>query len=186
MNDFTRLLEAEIPRLRRYALAFTHNAARADDLVQDTLVRAIANQHYWQWGTNLRAWLFTIMHNQNINAIRRSMREGRAVAFDDTSPFLTAPTDPTAGLSLRDLDRALASIPAEQREVILLVALEGYSYEQAATILGVPLGTIRSRLSRGRESLRTLLDRRDVSSAAEAGAVSKRRRDVSAREHAQA
>jgi RNA polymerase sigma-70 factor, ECF subfamily len=161
MNDFDRLLEKEIPRLRRYAFALTRNVSRADDLVQDTLVRAIAKQHSWQCGTNLRAWLFTIMHNQNVNVVRRSVREGTAVAVDDTGPFVAASTDPTAPLSLRDFDRALARIPAEQRQIILLIGLEGNSYEEAAAILDVPVGTVRSRLSRGRESLRNLTDRRD-------------------------
>jgi len=90
MNEFGRLLEQEIPRLRRYAFALTRNMSRADDLVQDTLVRAIAKQRCWQWGTNLRAWLFTLMHNQNVNGVRRSAREGMAVEFDDTWPFPTA------------------------------------------------------------------------------------------------
>ena len=166
MNDFGRLLEKEIPRLRRYARALTRNESRADDLVQDTLVRAIAHQHRWQCGTNLRAWLFTIMHNQNVNVVRRSVREGIAVAIDDASPFLIAPTDPTGPLSLRDLDRALARISEEQRQVILLVGLEGISYEEAATIFDVPIGTIRSRLSRGRAALRNLMDRRDGTEAA--------------------
>ena len=160
MNEFGRLLEKEIPRLRRYAFALTRNMSRADDLVQDTLVRAIAKQRCWQWGTNLRAWLFTLMHNQNVNGVRRSAREG-AVEFDDKWPFPIAATDPAAGLSLRDLDRALARIPQERRQVILLIGLEDMSYKEAATILDVPIGTIRSRLSRGRESLRILMDRRD-------------------------
>ena len=76
MNEFGPLLEKEIPRLRRYAFALTRNMSRADDLVQDTLVRAMAKQRCWQWGTNLRAWLFTLMHNQNVNVVRRSAREG--------------------------------------------------------------------------------------------------------------
>ena len=170
MNEFGRLLEQEIPRLRRYAFALTRNMSRADDLVQDTLVRAIAKQRCWQWGTNLRAWLFTLMHNQNVNGVRRSAREG-AVEFDDTWPFPTAATDPAAGLSLRDLDRALAQIPEERRQVILLIGLEDISYKEAATILDVPIGTIRSRLSRGRESLRTLMDGRDGTEAANRAAI---------------
>jgi RNA polymerase sigma-70 factor, ECF subfamily len=166
MNEFGQLLEKEIPRLRRYAFALTRNMSRADDLVQDTLVRAIAKQRYWQWGTNLRAWLFTIMHHQNADIVRHSAREGSAVAVDDAWPFPVAATDPTAALSLRDLDRALARISKEQRQVILLIGLEDISYKEAATILDVPIGTIRSRLSRGRESLRILMDRRDGTQAA--------------------
>jgi RNA polymerase sigma-70 factor (ECF subfamily) len=80
-GDFGRLLEKEIPRLRRYAFALTRNMSRADDLVQDSLVRAIAKQRYWQYGTNLRAWIFTIMHNQNVNVFRRSVRRG--ITVDD-------------------------------------------------------------------------------------------------------
>ena len=91
MNEFGRLLEKEIPRLRRYAFALTRNMSRADDLVQDTLVRAIAKQRYWQWGTNLRAWLFTIMHHQNADIVRHGAREGSAVAVDDAWPFPVAP-----------------------------------------------------------------------------------------------
>jgi len=162
MNEFGRLLEKEIPRLRRYAFALTRNMSRADDLVQDTLVQAIAKQRCWQCGTNLRAWLFTLMHNQNVNGVR----EGIAVEFDDKWAFPIAATDPTGGLSLRDLDRALARIPEEQRQVILLIGLEDISYKEAATILDMPIGTIRSRLSRGRESLRILMDRRDGTPAA--------------------
>src|ERR1700751_3641195 len=171
MNDFGRLLEKEIPRLRRYARALTRDVSRADDLVQDTLVRAIARQHHWQCGTDLHAWLFTIMHNQNVNGIRRSVREGIAVEYDDEWPFPSAATDPIGRLSLRDLDRALARISEEQRRVILLIGLEGTSYEEAATILGVPIGTIRSRVSRGRQALRKLMDRGPGTEAASAAAI---------------
>ena len=165
MNEFGRLLEKEIPRLRRYAFALTRNVSRADDLVQDTLVRAIAKQSFWQSGTNLRAWLFTVMHNLNVNGVRRRVREGTAVNLDDEWPFPIAATDPTGGLSLRDLDRALVRISEQQRQVILLIGLEGFSYHEAAKMLNVPIGTIRSRLSRGRQSLRTLMDWRDVTEA---------------------
>jgi RNA polymerase sigma-70 factor, ECF subfamily len=158
MNDFGRRLEKEIPRLRRYARALTRDRSRADDLVQDTLVRAIARQHCWQRGSDLRAWLFTIMHNQNVNAVRRSIRQDVAVNVDDARLCLMAPTDRAGALTLRDLDRALAQIPEEQRRVILLIGLEGAKYEEAAMILDVPLGTIRSRLSRGRAALRMLMD----------------------------
>src|ERR1700730_9790608 len=174
MNDFGRLLEKEIPRLRRCAFALTRNMYRADDLVQDTLVRAIAKQHCWQWGTNLRAWLFTIMHHQNVNGIRRSAREGSVVPVDEASSFLIAPSDPSGALSLRDLDRALACISEEQRQAILLVALEGTTYEEAAALLDVTVGRVRSRLSRGRESLRNLMDRRDTNSVVVARVAPKR------------
>ena len=182
MNDFSSLLEKEIPRLRRYARALTHDVFRADDLVQDTLLRAIAQQHRSRYDSNLRAWLFTIMHNQNVNGVRRSVREGVAVEFDDKWPFPTTATDPTGRLSLRDLDRALACISDEQRRAILLIGLEGTSYQEAPVILEVPVGTIRSRVFRGRELLRKLMDRRpeseEASGMAIRSAVSKGRRFV--------
>ena len=157
MSEFHRLIEQEIPRLRRYARALTRNADRADDLVQDTLTRAIAKAHLWQPGTDIRAWLFTIMHNQNVNEVRRAIRDHANVDVEECAK-LVATTDPTASRQLRELERALAQMLEEQRQVVLLVGLEGMSYEDAAAILNVPIGTIRSRLSRGRESLRKLLD----------------------------
>jgi RNA polymerase sigma-70 factor, ECF subfamily len=159
MSDLSRLVEQEIPRLRRYARALTHAADRADDLVQDTLVRALSKLHLWQPGTDLRAWLFTIMHHQFVNSVRREARERTTVDIDRVSSTLTATTDPTARRQLIELDRALARLPSEQREVVLLVGLEGMPYESVAEILGVPIGTVRSRLSRGREKLRELMDR---------------------------
>ena len=158
MSQFHRLVEGEIPRLRRYARALTRRADRADDLVQETLVRAIAKSDLWQAGTDIRAWLFTIMHNQHVNMVRRAMRDDATVDIEQMSSSLMAITDPTASRQLRELDTALARLSAEQREVILLVGLEGMSYEAAAQILDVPVGTVRSRLSRGRDALRQLMD----------------------------
>src|SRR4029077_2345001 len=89
MSDFGRLIEAEIPRLRRYARALTRDVARADDLVQSCLARALAKQHLWQPGTDLRAWLFTILHNQHVNDVRRSVREGVAVDIEEMAPVLS-------------------------------------------------------------------------------------------------
>ena len=157
MSEFHRLIEQQIPRLRRYARALTRNRERADDLVQDTLARALVKEDRWQPGTNLRAWLFTIMHNQNVNTVRRGVRESAEVDIESVSSRLPATTDPTASRQMFELERALAQLPVEQRQVILLVGLEGMSYEESAGILGVPVGTIRSRLSRGRDSLRKLL-----------------------------
>jgi RNA polymerase sigma-70 factor, ECF subfamily len=156
MNDFARLLEVEIPRLRRYARALTRDVVRADDLVQSCLTRAIAKQHLWQPGTDLRAWLFTILHNQHVNDVRRSAREGNKVELSE-APQLTVQSNAIASLELRDLETALGKLPPEQREVILLVGLEGLAYEECAKILGVPVGTVRSRISRGRDQLRQLM-----------------------------
>ena len=150
---------AEIPRLRRYAHALLGEANRADDLVQDTLERALSRWRLWQplrgQGTP-RAWLFAIMHNLFINQIKA----GKAVEFrpDDELPDL--PTRPTQedALGLRDLARALATLPGDQREILLLIGLEELSYQEAAKVLGVPIGTVMSRLSRARARLRGVLD----------------------------
>src|SRR6266850_2151600 len=158
MPEFHRLIEREIPRLRRYARALTRNGDRADDLVQETLLRAIAKSHLWQTGTDIRAWLFTIMHNQYVNIVRRAMREESTIDIEQMSASLVATTDPTASRQLRELEASLARLSGEQREVILLVGLEGMSYESAAQVLGVPVGTVRSRLSRGRDALHRLMD----------------------------
>ena len=157
MSDFGNLVEAEIPRLRRYARALTRDVVRADDLVQSCLERAIAKQHMWQAGTDLPAWLFTILHNQHVNDVRRSVREGGNVSFEDAAPMLTTQSNAIDVLALRDLEAAIAKLPEEQRQAILLVGLEGMRYDEVALTLGVPVGTVRSRLSRGREALRKLM-----------------------------
>jgi RNA polymerase sigma-70 factor (ECF subfamily) len=165
LSEFHRLIEQQIPRLRRYARALTRNRDRADDLVQDTLGRALIKEEFWQPGTNLRAWLFTIMHNQNVNNVRRDVRESGALDIEGISVALPATTDPTASRQMFELERALAQLALEQRQVILLVGLEGMSYQDAAGILVIPVGTVRSRLSRGREALRKLLDMEERPSA---------------------
>jgi RNA polymerase sigma-70 factor, ECF subfamily len=154
--DTYRDIEAEIPRLRRYARALTRDVVTADDLVQDCLTRALGKLHLWQQGSDLRAWLFTILHNQYVNYIRRSVREGAAVGLNETEPSLSRAPQQGKRLELRDLERAIAKLPEEQRAVVLLVGLEGMRYEEVAAVLGVPVGTIRSRQSRGREALRRL------------------------------
>jgi RNA polymerase sigma-70 factor (ECF subfamily) len=160
VDNFSRLLEQEILRLRRYAFALHRsNKPQADDLVQDTLVRAIAKQHQWQPGTNLRGWLFTLMHHQNVNDVRRSIaRGGVSFGAEELYDRLASVSDPSASLQLRDLERAMAKLPIDNRQVILLVALEGLSYDEVAEVLRIPVGTVRSRLSRGRTTLRRLMD----------------------------
>ena len=157
MGDFGKLLEEQIPRLRRYARALTRNAAIADDLMQDCLIRAVAKQHLWQPGTDLRAWLFTILHNQHVNYVRRSSREGVSVEVEQVATVLPIESNAIPSLELRDLRTALAKLPIEQREAMLLVGLEGMDYEGTAKVLNVPIGTVRSRLSRGRAELRKLM-----------------------------
>lgn len=150
-------LVAEIPRLRRYARALTGDPARADDLVQDTLERALAKWLLWRPG-NLGAWLRTLMHNLFVNHLR-SHPAGEVPLEDSDGVTLDAPTRPRQQdmLEVRDLDRALQRLAPEQREVLLLVALEELSYAETAKIVGVPVGTVMSRLSRAREHLRRVL-----------------------------
>ena len=159
MSDFHHRLERAIPRLRRYARALTWNATLADDVVQETLARAIEKQHLWKPGTDVRAWLFAILHNQYVNQVRRAVREAANVNLEACPQTLIATTDPTALRQLRELEQALGKLREEQRQVVLLVGLEGMSYDEAAAILNVPVGTVRSRLSRGRETLRQFMDR---------------------------
>ena len=157
MNDFASRVEAIIPRLRRYARALNRDPAAADDLVQDCLARAFAKQHLWQEGTDLRAWLFTILHNQYVNHVRQAVRQGELANLSEAHRSLSHAPAQGHSLELRDLDRALAQLPDEQRTIILMVGLEGMSYEAVAEVIGVPVGTVRSRLSRGREALRRLM-----------------------------
>ena len=156
MNDLDGLIEQHIPRLRRYARALAGDRAAADDLVQDTLERALSRFHLWRQGSDLRAWLFTIMHNIFVNQARsRARRYHEALETEPAADAVRAPEPDW--LELRDIARALSRLPQEQRVVVLLVGLEQFTYDEAAQVLGVPIGTVMSRLSRGRERLRALL-----------------------------
>jgi RNA polymerase sigma-70 factor (ECF subfamily) len=157
VNDLADRIAGEIPRLRRYARALLRSDTEADDLVQECVLRGLAKQHLWQEGTDLRAWLFTILHNQFVNNVRRAAREGTSVKISDLDGDTPEFPAQEKRLELRDLDRALCLLPDEQRTVIFLIGLEGMDYETAAKIVGVPVGTVRSRLSRGREALRRLM-----------------------------
>jgi RNA polymerase sigma-70 factor (ECF subfamily) len=145
---------SHIPRLRRYARALVGDRHRADDLVQDTLERALNKLHLWRPGSDMRAWLFAIMHNVFVNQVRGRRHDADALADDDV---IAAPAGSVDRLEIRDLEAALMAIPAEQRAVVLLVGLEEMSYAEAAKSLGVPIGTVMSRLARGRERLRHLM-----------------------------
>jgi len=153
MNEAERLVEL-IPRLRRYARALVGDRASADDLVQDTLERAWAKLHLYRRGTDLRAWLFTVMHNVHVNKVRATRVTD---TLEDELPELAQRASQGDALLVRDLDRAIARLPAEQRAVLLLVTLEEMSYEEVAHALGIPIGTVMSRLSRAREKLRTMM-----------------------------
>jgi len=161
MSDLNSRIEAEIPHLRRYARTLARRRNTADDLVQDCLARALSNIHQWEHGTNLRAWLFSIMHNAYVSEVRRAACEGAAVRIIEDEPLLPRAAEQGKRLELRDLHRALGRIPEEQRIAILLVGLEGMSYKAIAEIVGEPLGTIRSRISRGRAALRRMVDGTD-------------------------
>jgi RNA polymerase sigma-70 factor (ECF subfamily) len=158
MSHFHVCLEREISCLRRYARVLTQNTALADDLVQETLVRAIAKQHLWKPGTYLRAWLLTIVHNQNVNQIRLAIRDSANVDLEACSQAFVATTDPIVPRQLRKLQGALGKLPESQRHILLVVGLESVRYDQAAAVLYVPLGTVRLRVLRGREALRQLLN----------------------------
>lgn len=149
------LIAEHVPRLRRYARALTGDRTRADDLVQDTLERAWNKLHQWRRGSDIRAWMFSIMHNVFVNQIRQN--HAATVALDDETLEIPVRATQADGLEMRDLAAAIARLPVEYREVILLVGLEQMGYEQAAQVLGIPLGTVMSRLSRGRERLRALM-----------------------------
>ncbi len=153
--EFSLELIALLPRLRRYARVLTGEPAGADDLVQDTLERALERHHQWQPGSDLRAWLFSIMHNRRIDVVRRD----RYTSLDDDAH--AAQAEPAAAgfdtFESIDLQRAFERLGDEHREVLALVAIEQLSYEEAAGALGVPIGTVMSRLSRARQRLRALL-----------------------------
>ena len=158
MSDASASLIAAIPRLRRYARALLGAHGGADDLVQDTVERGWRRLASWRPDGDMRAWLFGIMHNLHVDRLRQPAPPTESLdELGDTLPLPDPGPGPAAGLALRDLDSALARLPPEQRSVLLLVALEDMSYEQVAATLGIPLGTVMSRLSRGRERLRLLM-----------------------------
>lgn len=158
----SRAILAELPRLRRYARAMLGDRTAADDLVQDTLERAWSRIAQWRAGSDLRAWLFGIMHNLRIDQLRRN---GLPTASLDEEEVAEVPVRPTQSdlLEVMDLESALRQLPDEQREILLLVALEEMSYADIAASLGIPIGTVMSRLSRGRERLRVVMDGRQPS-----------------------
>jgi RNA polymerase sigma-70 factor (ECF subfamily) len=162
-----RQIEEEIPRLRRFARAMVRDATLADDLVQECLERALSRLHLWRPGTNLRAWLFTILRNLHINGVRRR-QPVVDIDAEAQAAIGAAPGSQFVRMELRDLRRALALLPNEQREVVLLIGLEGISYNEAADILGISIGTVKSRLSRGRRALRLLMEGQNPSDAADA------------------
>jgi RNA polymerase sigma-70 factor (ECF subfamily) len=147
------LLPQHVPALRRYARALVGDVQMADDLVQDCLERALSRAHLWRRPGNLRAWLFTIMHNLHANDRRRAASRPRAASIDDVMEP-GRPASQIESMAAREMLTALRHLSLEHRQVLLLVALEGMSYAEIAGVLGVPIGTVMSRLSRARERLR--------------------------------
>lgn len=160
MEDESVQLVACIPRLRRYARALVGNRAEADDLVQDTMERGWGKLSSWRRGSDMRAWLFGIMHNLYVDQIRKARVPTEML--DENTPEPLTDTAQADRLEVRDLEAALRLLPAEQREILLLVALEEMTYEEIGTTLRIPVGTVMSRLSRGRERLRALMEGRPI------------------------
>jgi RNA polymerase sigma-70 factor, ECF subfamily len=146
---------AEIPKLRRYARALTGDDGEADDLIQDALERALSRLDQWREGESPRKWLFSILHNLHVDGLRRKSRRPPHVGLESIGVDQSAPA--ADGASGRDLDRALQLLSGEQRAVVLLVGLEGLSYSETAEVLAIPVGTVMSRLARGRGRLRALM-----------------------------
>ena len=158
MKPFENLLIDEIPALRRYARALCQDFSQADDLLQECLARAVSKRRLWIRGRKLRPWLFTMMHNLFVNDLRRSDAM-RATGDADVESFAVA-SEQDADLlcTMSDFERALQELSAEQREVLLLVGVEQMSYRQVAKMTGTPVGTVMSRLARGRERLASSLE----------------------------
>ena len=159
--SFRDALLAAVPSLRAFAISLSGNVDRADDLVQDTLVRAIANAHRFELGTNLNAWLFTILRNLFHSEYRKRRREVEDADGGYAATLRTAP-DQQAHLDFEDLRAALAKLPPDQREALLLVGAQGFSYEDAAGICGCAIGTVKSRVNRARKRLGELMVLEDL------------------------
>lgn len=158
MAQFGEMVADHIPNLRRYARVLVRDSVHAEDLVQDCLERAISREHLWREGTNLRAWLFTILHNLYINQYLRHGSVSTMVPLLDEHTHLSCPARQLHSVTLKDLARAFDRLPEQEQQVVLMVGLDGMQYEDAAAALGVPMGTVKSRLSRARRRLRRLMD----------------------------
>lgn len=169
MKDRNRRILAEVPNLNRYALTLTGDREEARDLVQDCVERALRAWSSWRGEGDLRAWLFSIMHNHFVNGTKKATR-WRMVLSDDDIERAASPAAQLDALYLRDLQKGLETLSSDQREVLFLVVAEGLSYAQAASAIDAPVGTVMSRLSRAREALRRHMDDKDA--LAERGAAS--------------
>ena len=158
MPDRIALIEPLIPALRRYAWALCRDQHAADDLVQDCLERALSSWLLRRPGGNLRSWLFAILHNGFVSGRRQAARRGAPIGLDERASELGQPAAQESTVAMGDLLAALDALPDEQRAVLLLVGVEDLTYGEAARVLDVPIGTVMSRLSRGRERLRRVMD----------------------------
>jgi RNA polymerase sigma-70 factor (ECF subfamily) len=165
-SEFRDRIVEEIPHLRAFACSLLRNRCLADDLVQATLLRALDNQHRFEGGTNLRAWLFTIQRNLFYSDLRKYKNEVEDVDGQHANQ-LTTPARPLQALEFRDFKQALAQLPDEQREALVLVGAAGVSYEEAAEICGCAIGTVKSRINRGRARLTQMLDAEPQSRSAD-------------------
>jgi len=170
IDKFEKLLLEQVPRLHRYAQVLTKNTEQVDDLVQDSLERAWRYKNSWQGGTNLRAWLFTIMHNAYVNQIRKLKNIPETMSLDNIEPVSELPSQESV-LRMEDLMSAINELQDEQREVMLLVCVETLKYDEVATICNIPIGTVTSRLYRAREQIRLKLS---APSTSQSGRVIKR------------
>jgi RNA polymerase sigma-70 factor (ECF subfamily) len=158
MEAFNRELECLVPRLRQYAAALTRDAVETDELVQSCVAQALEKRAYWRPGSDLRAWLFTMMHNLFISHARRS-RRAPVVAVGNIGEWQVGISGRQEDrLVLRDLQEAVARLPADYQRVLLLVGLHDMSYEETAKTLRIPVGTVKSRLSRSREMVRLYIE----------------------------
>lgn len=155
-DEIFRRIEEEIPRLRRYALFLTRDSERSDDLIQECLVRAIANIDKWQPGTNLRSWLMTILHNSFINDVKK--RSPTLTKDGNIDSAIPHKGNQEVRHEVRDLRRAYSCLSSSHRQIVRLICLEQREYNEVAHILDIPVGTVRSRLCRAREHLRELMD----------------------------
>ncbi|MCO5159780.1 MAG: RNA polymerase sigma factor [Mesorhizobium sp.] len=159
MDEKRGAILAELPRLRRYARALVRDRDVADDLVQDCIEKALTRMEGWQNGDNPRRWLFTIMHHLFVDQLRRTKRRGASVSYEDATGAALA-TEPSQfdSIAAREVLQALQAIAPDRRSALVLVAVEGLTYAEAATVLGIPAGTVMSRIARGREELRKELE----------------------------
>ncbi len=160
-EDFRRALIPLIPHLRAFARTFVKQPSDADDLVQDTLVKALASRHQYADGTNLRAWTFMILRNSFLSGTRRAWRQVE-LAPEDAERTLVANADPTGALELDDVRRALDKLPMPQREALILVGAGGLAYDEAARIMNVAIGTVKSRVNRARAALLAIIETQRV------------------------